>query len=102
VDAAVAERLLLAQRAAGPPLLPGASSGLLAGLRAPPPGHNGPRPRPASLRAGPGVGGPPLGVPARLGSVQAVTQENVSLVWRRRRRRRRRKSRRRLNNQNLH
>ena len=53
VVAAVAElilcRLPLRQRAAGPPLLPGARSGLLARVRALPPGHDRSRPGAPSL-----------------------------------------------------
>lgn len=59
-DAAVADRrlcrLLLRQGAAGPPLLPGAHSGLFAGVWALPPGHDRPRSRPPSLKANPGTG----------------------------------------------
>lgn len=60
VAAAVAERgagrLPLGQRAARPPLLPGARSARPARVRALPPGHDGPRPRagPPPLRAEPG------------------------------------------------
>lgn len=59
-DAAVADRrlcrLLLRQGAAGPPLLPGAHSGLFAGVWALPPGHDRPRSWPPSLKANPGTG----------------------------------------------